>query len=211
MPIHFSCSLFLFFLFQQPLHKTGGPCIPLLAASIWHTTTSSAFTPPPPSAFVPPRPPCPSHPSSSSHASPLFLPQTCVQTAVCNCSTSKTSTKLHANAMVVPLLMQVCKGVLQEDTAVTMASMGGVDTNVGGGGGFVFLGFQQRGGGGGPCMVPFTILTGSMGSHSVHVNGVLPSFGVGPTHVVKEFLGVQQRGGGGGGGGRRQTEVVVVA
>ena len=77
--------------------------------------------------------------------------------------------------MVVPLLMQVCKGVLQEDTAVTMASMGGVDTNVGGGGG-VFLGFQQRGGGGGPCpgpcMVPFTILTGSIGSHSVHVNGV---------------------------------------
>ena len=81
-----------------------------------------------------------------------------------------------------------------------------------GGGGFVFLGFQQRGGGGGPCMVPFTILTGSMGSHSVHVNGVLTSFGVGPTHGVKEFLGVQQRGGGGGGGeGRRQTEVVVVA
>ena len=113
--------------------------------------------------------------------------------------------------MVVPLLMQVCKGVLQEDTAVTMASMGGVDTNVGGGGGFVFVGFQQRGGGGGPCMVPFTILTGSMGSHSVHVNGILPSFGVGPIHGVKEFLGVQQRGGGGGGGGRRQTEVVVVA
>ena len=80
----------------------------------------------------------------------------------------------------------------------------------------VFLGFQQRGGGGGPFMVPFTILTGSMGSHSVHVNGVLTSFGVGPTHGVKEFLGVQQRGGGGGGGGcggggRRQTEVVVVA
>ena len=115
--------------------------------------------------------------------------------------------------MVVPLLMQVCKGVLQEDTAVTMASMGGVDTNVGGGGGFVFVGFQQRGGGGGPCMVPFTILTGSMGSHSVHVNGILPSFGLGPTHGVKEFLGVQQigGGGGGGGGGRRQTEVVVVA
>ena len=76
-------------------------------------------------------------------------------------------------------------GVLQEYTAVAMASMGGVDTNVGGGGGGVFLGFQQRGGGGGPFMVPFTILTGSMGSLSVHVNGVLPSFGVGPTHVVK--------------------------
>ena len=65
-------------------------------------------------------------------------------------------------------------------------------------------------------MVPFTILTGSMGSHSVHVNGILPSFGRGPIHGVKEFLGVQQRGGGGGGGGcggggRRQTEVVVVA
>ena len=98
--------------------------------------------------------------------------------------------------------------MLQEDTAVARASMGGVDTNVGGGGGFVFLGFQQRGGGG-PFMVPFTILTGSMGSHSVHVNGILPSFGVGPIHGVKEFLGVQQRGGGGGGGGRRQTEVVV--
>ena len=165
--VHCSC----FSCFNNLCTKPVVPAFLFLPPALG-TTTSSAFTPPPPSSFVPPRPPCPSHPSSSSHASPLFLLQTCVQTAVCNCSTSKTSTKLHANAMAVPLLMQVCKGVLQEDTAVTMASMGGVDTNVGGGGGFVFVGFQQRGGGGGPCMVPFTILTGSMGSHSVHVNGV---------------------------------------
>ena len=46
----------------------------------------------------------------------------------------------ETNAMVAPLLMQLCQGGLQEDMAVATASTGGVDTNEGGGGGFVFLG-----------------------------------------------------------------------
>ena len=67
--------------------------------------TSCASSPAPaqrcgraPNENVPSSPPLPLLPgtsSSSSHAYPLFLLQTCVQTAVCNCSTSKTSTKLH--------------------------------------------------------------------------------------------------------------------
>ena len=54
-----------------------------------HVPSSPPLLPPLPLPLLP------GTSSSSSHASPLFLLQTCVQTAVCNCSTSKTSTRLH--------------------------------------------------------------------------------------------------------------------
>jgi len=41
---------------------------------------------------------------------------------------------LDTNAMVAPLLDAGWQGVLQEDTAVALVSMGGVGINVGGGG-----------------------------------------------------------------------------